>query len=438
MAWAAALILPHFQAEPMGVELFLGSILVVFLWCSINNVLRFPVLSTRRVNLSAGGFFLLFFLGSYALLKFDRPIFYDTWSRFGAGSMEREGVTYPFGDLVHLTEAARCTSGVVLASNSCDPWGRLFNQNPDIPAVLSFLRVTNVEILGVFTAVVFVFVLFTSIYVSKSSSFSFAIFLFSPVVVLAVERGNEILTIIFILIALRFLRSEGLIASVVYSLAMFTASFFKLWPLLLVILFALLSEPSTRIRSWIALLLTGGYWALKADEIRMMLSATQDGYPYGVAFGWKLFLSPGVGLVESIFLFVFCVAIFFYWVMKNHDSLIAAIQDSKLDREMRLLVSFLLCYAGIWFISDSFIYRMLILLPVLLLLSQDFYRAYKWAASLTVLILVVSISSKLAITPAVSSALALVSVYISTVYFVEKIKRFGTLRLRKSPTELHS
>ncbi len=89
-----------------------------------------------------------------------------------------------------------------------------------------------------------------------------------------------------------------------------------------------------------------------------------------------------------------------------------------------MLIPILLTYVGIWIFTDSFIYRMLILLPALLILVNPDLLAQLWVKGLVVLILVSVLSSRLAITTGVSSSLALVSLVVSFSYARARIQSY--------------
>ena len=91
---------------------------------------------------------------------------------------------------------------------------------------------------------------------------------------------------------------------------------------------------------------------------------------------------------------------------------------------LTILVPLMLTYVGIWAVSDSFIYRMLVLLPTLLILIEPDLLEELWVRSLVAMILVTVISSRLAVTTAVSTSLALVMLFISVVYTKHRIESY--------------
>lgn len=436
ITWGTALVLPFFESDPGIFEIMVGGLVVAVLFYSIRAVLIYPVLNQKKVIIFIYWSFLFIFLSVFSLLKIGFPLPYKIWSRFGAGSMEKEGLIFPFGDLVHITAAAQCPGGGVLGSNSCDPWQRYFNQNPDLPTVLNFLRLSNESLLGVLAVVFIVFLLLHTTKKEKTPNLGVPIFLFSPVVVLAIERGNEVLTMCLITLGLLYLNSNSKIGSLVYTTVMFSAAFFKLWPLLLMALLAMFSTSHSRVKAFFAFTLGGLYWMTKVDEVSEMFASTQSGYPYGVSFGLKLFASHEANQTNTILLIAIALLSFLHFAVKNHSKLLSSFSVSLFDDKMAVLIPVILSYSMIWLFSESFIYRMFILLPAILILGGDILHAQRWAQSFLALILVTSITSKLAITTAISSSLALVSIYISAVYLVVRIKRAGTSTPHKSPRGL--
>jgi hypothetical protein len=145
-----------------------------------------------------------------------------------------------------------------------------------------------------------------------------------------------------------------------------------------------------------------------------MLSATQDGSPHGVAFGLKLFFSDQTSLINVGFLGTLTILITAIWIYYFGRNLTASFKSH--EHRYTILIPTLLTYVGIWTFTDSFIYRMLILLPALLILISQDVLSRAWGKGLVVLILVTVLSSRLAITTAISSSLALVFLSVSFMY----------------------
>ena len=167
-----------------------------------------------------------------------------------------------------------------------------------------------------------------------------------------------------------------------------------------------------------------GYWLLNLTEINKMISSTQEGSPHGVAFGLQLFFSDQTTFANSAYLVVFSMVIVGGWVFINSKNAFKYTKKLMGDHRLTILVPLMLTYVGIWAVSDSFIYRMLVLLPTLLILIEPDLLEELWVRSLVAMILVTVISSRLAVTTAVSTSLALVMLFISVVYTKHRIESY--------------
>ena len=412
--WALGLVLPHFQPDPNFFELLLDSVVVLTLAYSLWFVLDNAFLSSLKVSYGLTAFYVVLFLLSYLLLKLGSPTLYDLWSHLGSGSMEYEGSLFPFGDLVHFTAAAGCVTGIKIGVNSCDPWQRAFNQNPDIPRFLDFIGLTNVDLLGVGSYLMLTFLLILIIQKRNLSNVAFIIFTASPPFVLAIDRGNEVITIFFILLGLVFLETSNKYCRPFAVIFLFAAAIFKLWPILLIASLTLFASKPRKKYLLITFVLSAGYWLSSANEIPKMLSTTQDGSPHGVAFGLKLFFSDQTSLINVGYLGTLTILTTAIWIYYFGRSLTASFKSH--EHRYTILIPTLLTYVGIWTFMDSFIYRMLILLPALLILISQDLLSRTWGKGLVVLILVTVLSSRLAITTAISSSLALVFLFVSFMY----------------------
>jgi hypothetical protein len=430
--WVAILSIPYFQREIGYLEIFVSFLLLFALYKRLLSLTGILQVNSWRLNLGLISLSGVFFFTSFTLLIFGVPAPYDFWSRLGAGSMEKDGKLFPFGDLAHLTSAASCQNGGVLAENSCDPWQREFNQNPDLPKILKLLNFSEANLLGLISSTVFLTLILWIVYRKKNDSLALSISVYSPVVILGIDRGNEVITLTCILIAVCLIESKGKIPGLVSVVALSFASFYKLWPSLLLFLVIFCCNGKIRLRALMAAIPSILYWGVNSQSIPPMLSSTQSGSPYGLSFGLKLFFSQRIQVEHALIFMSLGIVFFLFWWIKNGSELRASLVDLKNQNSFGLIVSVLLTYVGIWCISDSFIYRMMILIPALILLTEESYRQYSWQKSVVVLILVTLITGNLSITTAVSSSLALVALYISYVYVLVRIGLIGTSLPRKS------
>ena len=422
LAWTLGLVLPHFQPDPSFLELLLDSVVVLVLAYSLWFVVNIDFLNSLKVSCWLNTTSVVLFLSGFLLLQLGSPTLYDLWSHLGSGSMEFDGSLFPFGDLVHFTAAATCVSGIKIGTNACDPWQRVFNQNPDVPRLLDLIGLTNVDLLGIGSYLLLSLLLILIIWRQNLRNIAFVIFIVSPPFVLAVDRGNEIISIWLILLGLISLESENKYIKFFAIIFLPAAAIFKLWPVLLIALLGLYANKSNRKYVLVAFAVSAGYWLTGFSDIPKMLSATQNGSPHGVAFGLKLFFSDQTTLTNVGYLTALALLITSIWVGYFRSSLSATLKSSIHDSRLSILIPALLTYVGIWFFTDSFIYRMLILLPSLLILIGEDLLSQLWVKGLVVAILVTVLSSRLAITTAISSALALIFLLVSIMYSWNKVQ----------------
>jgi hypothetical protein len=381
-------------------------------------VLDNSFLNSSKVIYGLTAFTVILFLAGHTLLRLGSPTWYNLWSHLGSGTMQIGEALIPFGDLIHITAAAVCVTGAEIGQNSCDPWGRAFNQNPDVPRFLDVIGLTNVHVLGVGSYLLISLLLFLIIQKWKLYNISFVIFILSPPFVLAIDRSNEIITMFLILLGFLFLESNKNYLRYLSCILFICAAIFKLWPILLIGLLSLFMRETKRRYLLIALIFSAGYWLFKAGKILKMLDVTQNGSPYGVAFGVKLFFSNQLNLINLGYLVMIAITITALWIRSFGQNLTRNFKSSVENHRLTSLIPFLLTYVGIWIFSDSFIYRMLILLPALLILISSEMYSHLWAKGAITLILVTVLTSRLSITTSVSSSLALVFVYISFKYIL--------------------
>jgi hypothetical protein len=357
-------------------------------------------------------------------LKHD--FIYGIWSHFGAGTMKLNGHNFIFGDLVHLTSAASCSQPVITGTNVCDPWGRLFNQNSDVGKLFRFLDFTNIELVGLFALLAFLISLFWATRHLKIESLSPYIMLLTPVVVLAIDRGNELISITLIMVGLYYLRSDRHVSQIIGAVALVFAVFFKLWPIFLVLSLLIFQWSRLKIVTRILISLPFLYWALKIQEIREIMRVTQSGSPFGTSFGLKLFSSPQLNLVQIFILVIACLGVTLVLIRLGKQDLRDFTRSVPGIKAMLWVSPLMLTYSAIWASGDSYIYRMVVLVPLVLILSAKGIFEFRWPKIALTAILVTSISSRLPVTLAVSSALALYFIYV-----VFMAWRDDTSRLRR-------
>jgi hypothetical protein len=422
--WALALVLPHFQSSPSAPILLIDTVIICMLGFCGFALLNSPIYKSKFMKLAIALFSIGGFVIGFIGVKISNSNFYEIWSHFGAGTMKLNEKVYIFGDLAHLTSAADCFRTISVGTDVCDPWGRLFNQNPDVGELFRKLNFTSVDTVGLVSILAFVIVFFYSVKFFKVEALSPYIVLLTPVFILALDRGNEVITISFVIFGILELHRNKTARQILGSAMLLFAVILKLWPIFLVLFLLLYHWQRLKISARILLIIPFIYWGLKIQEIKVIVKATQGGSPFGTSFGLQLFASPQLNSIQISILAG--IALFLTTILVLYSNLyIKEFMNSGLGNEMKRWVSTLmLTYVAIWASGGSFIYRMIILLPLVLLLSAKEVFEHRWSKLVISSILVTLITSRLPVTLAVSSALALYFVH-----FVFKAWRAGTSKL---------
>jgi len=410
--WILALVVPHFQQKP-GALTLAGDILITLL-------LSFELFRLLNSSLSNDNFlkaiFILLSLSGFWVgficSEFTKYSIYEVWSHFGAGTMKLSGRYFIFGDLALLTSAASCSQPIITGTNVCDPWGRLFNQNSDVGKLFRFLDFTDVKIIGIFAFLAFISSMFWATKYLRIDSLGPYIMLLTPVVVLAIDRGNELITLTLILVGLYYLRSNRHLSQLIGATTLVIAVLFKLWPIFLVLFLLWFQWPRLKMTTRILLTMPLLYWALKIQEIEEIVRVTQSGSPFGTSFGLKLFSSSQLNLGQIFILVITCLGMTYLLIRLGNQDLRDFTRSIPGLNAMLWISPLMLTYSAIWVSGDSYIYRMVILIPIVLILSARGIFEFRWPKVALTAILVTSISSRLPITLAVSSSLALYFIYV--------------------------
>ena len=324
-----------------------------------------------------------------------------------AGTMTLNGEIYPLGDLAQLTSAANCDLPAQVGTVVCDPWSRTLNQNSDVVEIFRLLGLTNLPIVGTLIFLLFMTVVAISLASrGQTSAVPTLIFLFSPSILLAIERGNELLTLSLLMVGFQLMFRRIFLLRYLGIFLLFLASIFKLWPTFVIIGLAILFRRKISVFEKTLLMFPALYWLFNSNEAIRMLSSTQQGSLFGNSFGLKLWFSSGptVPLLLVLFFFLLIFSYTIFKLMRAADYVqpfIFEVVDSK------LLVVYSLNYFVLWAFGDSFAYRLVALIPIFLILSKSQYRDSKIGRILLVLILTTAFTIRLSITPAVSASLAL-------------------------------
>jgi len=401
--------MPHFQTNPTSYILFLDMLLVLLLFISLNHIQK---LMNKFVKITClllvfGGFFISYLVS----ITLDSK-YYDLWSHLGSGTMKLRSEIVTFGDLAHLTSAAKCNIPITVGENICDPWGRAFNQNPQVVKFFRFFGFTNLQMIGLISTFTFMIIIFLGIKLLKLRTLGIYLFLAMPPVILAVDRGNEILTISLIIVGYYFLEKEAQLLQFMGAIFLLLAACFKLWPVFIVV--ALLFTSWFRLKFSAKLVLGGAllYWIINSSHVFQMLQATQRGSSFGASFGLSLLFRNGIDSIRFILLFVFTLGMFIFLVRAGRSRLESFISSTRGMQALRRIAPFMFAYSAIWVSGDSFMYRMVVFIPIILILSSFYYMDFALSNFLIVAILVTALTSRLPIAIAVSGALAIYFTYI--------------------------
>ena len=396
---------------------FLAVISFYFINLALNSELRTNKL-LRQVIAAASSAVLIIAFGS---LFIGKPAVYERWASLGSGTMYLEGKVAIFGDLSHLTSAAKCDYPIIVGTYVCDPWLRLFNQNPIVAEFLKSINLTNVIVLGISSLTLLYIILFAVINKLEVKSIAPYIMLMTPVSVLAIDRGNEVITMILILVGFFLLHTKSTIRQTMGALSLFFACVFKLWPIALVFFTLIFFWKRVNLVPRFILVLSLFYWISQIDLALNMLNATNTGSPFGRSFGLQLIWHG-----EFIAIVVLSLSLLLTYVRLSKSSLNQFITSSSGVATLYSLIPVMLTFSIIWAIGDSYIYRMVILIPVVLLLGQFKFTEFTFPNFLLSAILVTCITSLTPLVLVTTSALALFFVYltVTTVLAKRNMKSF--------------
>lgn len=392
----------HFQASPGAGELWFD--LVIFLICCLGFIITLKIQLHTWILVMVSTFPLLGFSVGYFFLQLGVKLPYELVSRFGAGTLIRDNVIFPFGDLAQLTYAAKCAEVIKVGSVACDPFNRPLNQNPDVVYFFRLFNITNTPFIALASLLFLTFAVVNYLKVHKINRVYPAIFLLSPVFFLASERGNEIITILLILLGFSALESGHKYIQLLGSITLGAASIFKLWPLIICFLLIFSLPRTVWSKARITLLVPIFYWALNWERVRTSLQATQTGDPFGSSFGAKLLLHQNVQPHQFVFLLLFSITLATIYIsaLVKYSEVLSSNFFTEFDSSV--LIATIGTYLSVWLIGDSFSYRLLIFLPIILLLSRPTNVSNPISILLVFVLLATVWTIRLPITLAISNA----------------------------------
>lgn len=420
--WVLVLVLPHFQAKPTIWEMVLSLVVTMALAYALTRIISYPTFQNLRVKRALYPFIAASYLVPLGILSLGFSGPYYLWSKLGAGSMTMNSQLSPLGDLAQLTSAATCGLPVQIGSVICDPWLRAFNQNPDVVALMSLLKITNLQFFGIATYLLFMIGVYVTSREQIFPHVPIALFILSPAASLAFERGNEVITVALLLFGIYFLFSSKNLLVYLGILLISFSGFFKLWPTLLILLITLYFHHQLNWLQQLLMLSSIVYWIVNLSSAIKMLNSTQSGSALGNSFGFKLWFRPELSSLQVLFLVLCLVSGFWLAIYFIRFKDLSQLADSH-PSDIKLLSAYLATYSGLWLIGDSFSYRMLMFIPVLLILLKPHFLEFSSSRVLVVMILLSSFSVRLPITQAVTTALALLSFIFAVYLFVCLVSR---------------
>lgn len=415
LVWFLIIALPYFQNDNSLISSFICFIAAGLFLYSVQLILQF-VISSNYSNLM-----MLLILMSYLFTIFllfsglNSPYVY--WSKLGAGNMVLDGQTIPFGDLAQLISAVNCQVPSVVGGNVCDPWGRLLNQNPLVIEIFRLLKFSNLEYVGLTTTVIFFFVIYLLNRKYEISNLATPLFLLSPVSILAIERGNELITLTLILVGFYFLEKDKIYFQFLGSAFLGCAAIFKIWPSIIIVIMVVICKHLERAVK-IFMIAPIVYWAFNIELAQAALQVTQVGTPTGVSFGARFLFDDRILIAVRVLYWVILFIVILYLIScrKRHASILWHI--CKTQFEAAILVSTFVSYFCIWLFGQSFMYRMLVFLPALVVLTRPHNFQNLGTQFLVSLILLVSFTAKLQITLVLTSIFAIVVLYVAVITYL--------------------
>lgn len=254
------------------------------------------------------------------------------------------------------------------------------------------------------------------------STVSFVLILLSPPVILALDRGNEIVTFLLIVPGSYLIKRNSQI-QLFGAILLCLAAFFKLWPLVLLISILFFLWNHLTIYSKLLIFMTIIYWLIYRDNALNMLESTQKGSPFGLSFGLIHYINGSISWTNlTLFLsviFAICSILLIRFKLMDFIPL-----KNSLDR--CLLNSLMLTYFTIWVMGDSYIYRLILVIPILVMLRKVIPQV-KARNLLETLIIATMLTSKLTVTTIMTSFLAIVFAII-LIHEAFALKRLRLIR----------
>ena len=426
-SWSLLFILPHYQTQFGFVMIFSQAFISIVLFHTIYRVLKYSDNLEKILKPNVFFLFPLFYLFSIVLNSFGKDELYKFINRFGAGSMSIGEKIYLFSDLAHLTNASSCAISVQNGKNICDPFDRPFNANPHIVDFLKIIHFSDRMKFGVISTLLFFTLVLIIANKNQIRSLTLFIMLLSPPIVLAIDRGNEIITILLLLPGLLLIvkhKSSQTFGAFLLALS----CFYKLWPIAILIPILFLFSNKLNIYSKFTLTFPIVYWMYFHDNASRMLEVTQKGSPLGLSFGLAHYINS---TIELRFVVLFCILVLLFCSYFFTKSILFNQNLYVYSANLVILNALLITYISIWILGTSFIYRLIIFIPIIVFLNKVIKEKIP-RDMLESVILLTMLTSKLSITTVFTSCLAIIFSAILAYQFsfiLKKTKYFPPLKI---------
>lgn len=399
LIWVASLILPHYQPNYKIPFLFLSACLFLILFLVIRLISFLN--ASMLFCLATLGFIFASEIVLLLLACFNTTEPYLFFSRLGSYSMFSNGQLMVFGDLRHLTSVVHCPVDIKVGIDICDIWGRHFNQNPDVGKFFRLSGFSNTELLGLLSTSIFFFIILILVGRFKLK-FNFALIIFfTPPILLAIDRGNEIITISLILLAVLIADKRKRSNLTLYLLIL--ASIFKFWPFILLVSWVILSKFFSIKRKILVLFASASYLIFHFNDLKQITFETQQGDANGGSFGIGLINVVSVYGWVSILLIFTGTILLLKVTNEQEESFISFLKENP------IFVSLVVTYLGLFLTGIHFNYRLVILLPITILLWKDSQNM-----NLLIFIVALMITSRLNI---ISVTTTILFLYFASVLF---------------------
>jgi hypothetical protein len=392
---------------------------------TLYNTLYKHVEIAKLINYKLFFIFPFTYLVSLYLNEQGNDKLYIFLNHFGSGTMFVNNHVFLYGDLAHLTTASDCTSPIQIGEIICDPFSRPLNQNPHIISFLRLLDFSNVVWLGLISTLLFFALMILISSKNQINRITLFITLLSPPIVLAIDRGNEIITILLIISSLHLLIGNRIKQSIGATLLVMGA-FFKLWPILILLCMLIFLIKHLFIFAKGIMILPIIYWAINFESAVQMVRFTDKGNPNGLSFGIKHYFSSSISFMYIVIFLIttFVFAVFYFF--RVMDLLIKKEQTSNY---LAILNSLLLTYVVIWALGSSYVYRLIIFIPIIIYLNKVFMVNLP-LLQLESLILLTLLTSRLSITTVFTNLMAVTFSMILIRQLIQNIKSTNNIGVK--------